>query len=248
MPRTLFPALRYVVDHLMLLLAEANPYQSILEVNLQEFPFRQCCAYLHKSGASEDLDLKSAEGDRNALLAYLGHIAQDGLKSGEILVRNAVARFVNPTPLIPGLQWNTNLKAHTRSQTFSQVEPYAASEGSQFIRVATPPERRTVPIAQSRHPPMQNTSPPRQAVASVRSKQSPFTRDLAKYTMLLNENAAHCGEDLNWNEKDIGSLRKPRFRISITFRGVSAEGEGSKKKDAKHEAAFRACQKLGLRL
>jgi hypothetical protein len=236
------------MGYLMLLRAGTNPPQSRLEVNIQEFPFSQCCAYLHNHDANVDLGLKSAKDYRNALLACVGHIAQERLESGEILIRNAVARFVNTSSLATGLPRNGNSNLHSRIHSVPDIEPHVKSEGSQSTRVATPPAQRTVPRTKSGIPPMQTSGPPRQNITPASSNQTPVTHDPAKYTMLLNEYADHNGVDLEWAEDDIGTAKKPRFRISVTFQGVSAHGEGNKKKDAKHEAAFQACQKLGLQL
>ena len=250
MKRTSFQALRYAVVHLVLLLPQTNPRQSKLKANLQDFPFGKCCGYLHKKGAGEDFDLGGTKDYRNALLSYVGHVAQEGIRSRETLARNAIARFVKTNPIISGLPWNENPHVHNQRPGAHDVHPHGPNRGSPSTHIETPREQRTVPpTTQTAHPPILNGSTPRQSGTSIRSNESPLTPgDYAKYTSLLMENGDHLDVKPKWTEKDIGNKDRPFFRYIVTFRGVTAQGEGRKKKDAKHEAAFNACQKLGLQL
>jgi hypothetical protein len=251
MKRTSFQALRYVVVHpALLLLPKTKLRQSKLKANLQDFPFVKCCGYLHKKGAGEDFDLGGTKDYRNALLSYVGHVAQEGTRSRETLARNAIARFVKSNPIVPGLHWNENPHIHNQRPVAHNVQPHEPNRRSPSTRIETPRKQHTAPpTTQPVNPPLQNGSTPRQRGTSVRSNESPpRPADYAKYTSLLMENSDHVDVKPKWTEKDIGTSERPFFRCIVTFGGVTAQGEGRKKKDAKHAAAFNACQKLGLQL
>lgn len=250
MKRTLFQALRYELVHLVLLPSQTNLRQSKLKANLQDFPFGKCCGYLHKKGAGEDFDLGGTKDHRNSLLSYFGRVAQEGIRLRENVARNAIARFVNTNPVSSGLPWNGNTHINNQRPAAHDIHPHGPNRGSPSTRIETPREECTVlPTTQTGYPPMDNGSTPRQSGIPIRSNESPPTPgDYAKYTSLLTEHSVYLDAKLNWDERDIGNTARPFFRCIVTLRDVTGQGEGRKRKDAKHLAAFNACQRLGLHL
>jgi len=76
----------------------------------------------------------------------------------------------------------------------------------------------------------------------------PAPIEYARYTSRLKEFCDFHDETLVWTMSDIGTTDHPRFSYSVTLRGQTAEGTGRKKREAKHLAHFRLCQKLGITL
>ncbi|KAL3257031.1 hypothetical protein ABHI18_007145 [Aspergillus niger] len=66
-----------------------------------------------------------------------------------------------------------------------------------------------------------------------------------KYTSRLWEDGSNHGVTPNVDESCLSSY-PPKFRITISYRGMQASGEGKTKKLAKHIAAKGVCHQLGL--
>lgn len=71
--------------------------------------------------------------------------------------------------------------------------------------------------------------------------------DIARYTMALHELATQCSTLLVY-EYAQKALFQPLFLCTVTFRGVTYEGEARNKKTAKHIASRNACEAVGLRV
>ncbi|OJI84213.1 hypothetical protein ASPTUDRAFT_43211 [Aspergillus tubingensis CBS 134.48] len=69
--------------------------------------------------------------------------------------------------------------------------------------------------------------------------------EIWKYTSRLWEDGSNHGVTPNVKESCLSSY-PPKFRITISYLGIQASGEGKTKKHAKHIAAKGVCQRLGL--
>jgi hypothetical protein len=214
---------------------------------LQDFPFSQCCTFLKKDMGTNP---------RNVLLTFIGHVMHEKMEAEAALFSRAITRFVNTSPLVstpvfdesPHIQdkWS---RTRNGSPQATNAENLLTSSGNQTRQPAGPSD-------QSEHLPAQNGSTPRRNGSPLIQNATPFrpngtppaTTDLSKYISLLHDKGAYLNEKPVWVETDIGTLDSPCFRCVVTFQGITAEGTGRKKRFAKSEAAYRACQMLSYQL
>lgn len=227
-----------------------------MKTTLQDFPFSECCAYLHTNSASRQLDPgRMTTNHRNTLLSWVGHVAHGSLTAEQTLVRNAISRYVNTRALRPMFQQTARPAAQNDRPPTHNGGSYS-EQGGPSTQLGNPSRQNGGWPGQARRQPTQNENTSRQdespgaqnGVPLGLHVSPPVQQDLSKYTSLLKEYGDYHSEKPNWVERDISTNDHPRFSCRLTFHGVTAEGTGRQKKYARHEASFNACRQLGLEL
>jgi hypothetical protein len=224
---------------------------------LEDFPFRQCRTFLQNKNANVNLNPGSkGTNPRNVLLSWIGHVMHEEMKAEEALLDRAITQFVNNSPLVstPAVNESPHIQGNwSRARNGS---PEATNGVNQSIRFSNQTRQPAGPSGQSEHLATQNGSTPRRNDSAVEQNALPIRpngtppvkTELSKYISHLHEKGAYLNETPVWVESDIGTLESPCFSCVVTFQGKTAEGTGRKKRDAKNEAAFKACKMLGYKL
>lgn len=69
---------------------------------------------------------------------------------------------------------------------------------------------------------------------------------MAKYTMALKEHGDRIAEKPFYRFITV-SLNPPGFKWIVSLRGLKEYGEAGNKRDAKHIASMKMCERLGIR-
>lgn len=69
--------------------------------------------------------------------------------------------------------------------------------------------------------------------------------DIGYYTMVLKEHGDKIGVAPDYKTKTI-TLVPPQFRAILSFQGSTYDGQASNKKEARHKASKKACERLQL--
>jgi hypothetical protein len=223
---------------------------------MEDFPFSQCCTFLHNAGASVNHNPGSmGTNPRNVLLSWIGHIMHEEMEAEAALFSRAITVFVNTTPLVSTPVFDES--PHIQGNRFRarNGSPQAKNGGNLSIRSGNQTRQPAGSSGQSEHLAAQNGSAPRrngspvvQNAPPVRMNGTPPVHDLSKYISHLHEKGVYLNETPIWVESDIGTLGSPCFSCVVTFQDKTAEGTGRNKRAAKNEAAFKVCEMLGYKL
>ncbi|KAH0344600.1 hypothetical protein KCU83_g8163, partial [Aureobasidium melanogenum] len=97
--------------------------------------------------------------------------------------------------------------------------------------------------------PQEGIWPERPALSSPTppAEQDGLPREMAKYTMALKEHGDHIDAQPSYRTIMV-SQYPPRFKSVVSFEGTEESGESRTKKDAKHIASRKMCERLAIRL
>lgn len=78
-----------------------------------------------------------------------------------------------------------------------------------------------------------------------RAERKGRSLEISRFTMILKEYGDDIGEQPEYTS-DMISLEPPVFKERVTLQGVTEEGTGRTRKEAKHRASQKACQRMRL--
>jgi hypothetical protein len=196
----------------------------MLDTKLQQYPYEEALRSLQSQGidrpdniiASRRTAASQTEASCMALLTLVGDIVRTG-RRGE---RGTLLAYLRRNRGVdPSSDHQERL--HTSTQN-GRAEP-PPQEGMWPSRPAIPGEQRPATLTE------QDESP----------------EEMAKYTMALKEHGDRIVQK-PLNKYSNESLNPPRVKCFVSFGGLEEHGEARTRKEAKHIASKKICEKLGI--
>lgn len=202
----------------------ADTSQSRLDTKLQQYPYDEVLTSLQAQGkarpdcatAVRHPTIAQTEASRITLLTLIGNIVRSGGRSER---RALLACLRRSEEADPSRHHRENPPIFT---SFRQVE------------LLPQQETRSDPLAISaKH---QSTST---------TEQDGQVKELAKYTMALKEHGDCIGAQPSYKTTTISQC-PPWFKSVVAFKGFEEDGENRTKKDAKHAASRKMCERMRI--
>ncbi|KAG9513871.1 hypothetical protein KCU78_g1978, partial [Aureobasidium melanogenum] len=197
---------------------------SRLDTKLQQYPYDEVLTSLQAQGkarpdcatAVRHPTIAQTEASRITLLTLIGNIVRSGGRSER---RALLACLRRSEEADPSRHHRENPPIFT---SFRQVE------------LLPQQETRSDPLAISaKH---QSTST---------TEQDGQVKELAKYTMALKEHGDCIGAQPSYKTTTISQC-PPWFKSVVAFKGFEEDGENRTKKDAKHAASRKMCERMRI--
>ncbi|KAG9590003.1 hypothetical protein KCU77_g12186, partial [Aureobasidium melanogenum] len=198
---------------------------SRLDTKIQQYPYDEVLVSLQAQGiarpdyvaASRRPAITKIEMSRTALLTLVGNIIRTGRRSERSALLACLRRGRG-----------TGLPSHPREHLHTST--------------STP---RAESLFQGRTWPSQPTVFEEQHVTPSTEQDGPL-EEMAKYTMTLKEYGDRIDAQPSYKTITI-SQYPPRFKSVVSFKGFEEHAESRTKKDAKHVASRKMCEKLSIR-
>jgi hypothetical protein len=196
----------------------------MLDTKLQHYPYAGVLTSLQAQGiarpdyisASRRTATLQTEASRMALLTLVGNIVRTGRRGERSALLACLRRNRGG-----GLSSDSHEHLHT-STANGRAEP-PPEEGVWPSRPAIPGEQHLTP------PTEQDESP----------------EEMANYTMALKEHGDRIGKT-PFDKFITKSYNPPWFKWFVLFEGLEEHGEARSKRDAKHIASRKICNRLGI--
>jgi hypothetical protein len=197
----------------------------MLDTQLQQYPYDRVLTTLQAQGiarsdymiASRRTATSQTEASRMALLTLIGNIVRTGRRGERSALLACLRRSRGVDPL-------SGSQEHPHTSTSNGRAEPPPQEGMWSGRPALSREQRPTP-------PTEQDGPP---------------EEMAKYTMALKEHGDRIDAQPSYRTIII-SQYPPRFKSVVSFEGIEENGESRTKKDAKHIASKKICERLGIR-
>jgi hypothetical protein len=197
----------------------------MLDTKLQQYPYDGVLTTLQAQGIARPgyiiasrAATSQTEASRMALLTLVGNIVRTG-RRGE---RSALLACLRRSR---GVDSPSDSQEHHHTSTSNGRAEIPSQEGMW-------PGRPAVSRVQRPTPPTEQDGPP---------------EEMAKYTMALKEHGDRIDAQPSYRISMI-SQYPPRFKSVVSFEGTEENGESRSKKDAKHIASRKMCDRLGIQL
>ncbi|TIA47110.1 hypothetical protein D6C77_10344 [Aureobasidium pullulans] len=200
--------------------------EEVLHTKLQQYPYEEVLRSLQSQGiarpdnilASRRTATSQTEASRVALLALVGNIVRTG-RRGERGTLLACLRGNR------GVDPSSDSQEHLHTSTTNGRAEPPPQEGIWPSRPAIPREQRPTTL----------------------TEQDESLEEMAKYTMALKEHGDRMGKK-PFDKSSTKSLNPPWFKWFLSFEGLEEYGEARSKREAKHIASKKMCERLGIRL
>jgi hypothetical protein len=196
----------------------------MLDTKLQQYPYEEALRSLQSQGidrpdniiASRRTAASQTEASRMAFLILVGNIVRTG-RRGERGTLLACLRRNR------GVGSSSDHKEHLHTSTQNGRAEPPPQEGMWPSRPAIPREQRPTTLTE------QDESP----------------EEMAKYTMALKEHGDRIGQK-PFDRYNNESLHPPWVKCFVSFEGLEEHGEARARKEAKHIASKKICEKLKI--
>jgi len=198
----------------------------MLDTKLQQYPYDGVLTTLQAQGiarpdyiiASRRAATSQTEVSRMALLTLIGNIVRTG-RRGE---KSALLACLRRSSRSRGVDPSSDSQGHPRTSTSNgRAEPFP-QEGMWPGR-----------------PALSSPTPP--------AEQDGLPEEVAKYTMALKEHGDRIDAQPSYRTNMI-SQNPPRFMSIVSFEGSEENGESRNKRDAKHIASRKMCERLSIQI
>jgi hypothetical protein len=196
----------------------------MLDTQLQQYPYEGVLTTLQAQGiarpdyiiASRRTATSRTEASRMALSTLIGNIVRTGRRGERRALLACLRRSRGVDPL-------SDSQEHPHTSTSNGRAEPPPQEGMWPGRPALSREQRPTP-------PTEQDGPP---------------EEMAKYTMALKEHGDRIDAQPSYRTIII-SQYPPRFKSVVSLEGIEENGESRTKKDAKHIASRKMCERLGI--
>ena len=198
----------------------------MLDTKLQQYPYDGVLTTLRAQGiarpdyiiASRCTATSQTEASRMTLLTLIGNIVRTG-RRGE---KSALLACLRRSSRSRGVDPPSDSQEHPHTSTSNGRAEASPQEGMWPGR-----------------PAFSSPTPP--------AEQDGLPEEMAKYTMALKEHGDRIDTQPSYRTIMV-SQYPPRFKSVVSFEGTEENGESRTKKDAKHIASRKMCERLAIHL
>jgi hypothetical protein len=198
----------------------------MLDTKLQQYPYDGVLTSLQAQGiarpdytsTSRRTATSQTEASRMALLTLIGNIVRTGRRSEKSALLACLRRNRGVDP-------SSGSHEHLQTSTTNGHAVPRPREGMWPGRPVIPREQRPTPL----------------------NEQDESHEGMAKYTMALKEHGDRIDAQPSYRTNMI-SQNPPRFMSIVSFEGSEENGESRNKRDAKHIASRKMCERLSIQI